>query len=241
MGLEYTQKQPKTTRRDTKASGETAENAVLNSVRLAAQGGAADPNAGSSGFDLAGAMRQRMENAFGSDLSYVKEYGSRTPSNAGPTPMPAGDPAYGGAAAPLSAASAAPAAGPMQAKRNGNDAPEQPQEAPKQLQEGPELISMQKQKYGEAQADYISQRYHMPKALATGAAVTDNLFVAPWRHLLHPITTFLHKRIRGDITKRANKEIAKENLYSYKDADEDAALDTERENDQLDDDDEVYD
>ena len=238
MGLEYTQKQPETKRRDTTESRETAENAVPNSVRLAAQGGAADPNAGNS-FDLAEAMRQRMENAFGSDLSYVKEYESRTPSNAGPTPLPAGDPAYGGAAAPLSAASAAPAAGPMQASRNGNDAPEQPQEAPKQLQKGPELISMPKQKYGEAQADYISQRYHMPKTLATAAAATDNLVVAPWRRLLHPVTTILHKRIRGDVTKRANKEI--ENLYSYKDADEDEKLDAELETDQLDDDDEVYD
>ena len=119
MGLEYAQTGKEAAPRSKQTARSDVENAVPNSVRLAAQGGAADPGAG-DGFDLAAAMRQRMESSFGSDLSYVKEYGSRSLGKTGPDPMSAGgDPVYGGAVAPLSAASAAPMAGPMQASRGG--------------------------------------------------------------------------------------------------------------------------
>ncbi|MBR1496958.1 MAG: DUF4157 domain-containing protein [Oscillospiraceae bacterium] len=71
------------------------------------------PSAADAGrrADLSEAMRARMEASFGPDLSAVRLYAGRTAADAG-------EGVHSGATAPLSTASAAPAAGPMQAKRD---------------------------------------------------------------------------------------------------------------------------
>ena len=160
--------------------------AIPNSVRLAAlSSGKASPTAADRGrsIGLDDAVREKMEQSFGADLSGVRLYESPTVADAGAEAVArgneiafapgktdfsthagqallghelshvmsqrrgeatgggfleshalearadmegaraaAGEPVYGGAAAPLSAASAAPAAGPMQASKKNGDA-----------------------------------------------------------------------------------------------------------------------
>ena len=117
MGYTYAQRKKAASRTDAALSAAPERTEAPRS-------GAVKPPAAETGhrLDLPDAMRARMESSFGTDLSAVRRGGASGGGFLnGHAPEARGEGVYGGAAAPLSAASAAPAAGPMQASREKAD------------------------------------------------------------------------------------------------------------------------
>ena len=126
MSYTYAQRKKPATRAD------AARSAAPERMDALARG-AVKPSAAEMGHrvDLPDAMRAKFEQSFGADLSAVKLYESEAVGDEGAMAARGesvyGGMSYGGAVAPLSSATAASAAGPMQAKRD------KPQQAGQEL------------------------------------------------------------------------------------------------------------